>query len=149
MSRFTKTIVCVGIVGGLLFSNLLVSHAKNVTTQDVSKMPQVTLQVWKESSEKERMSFLYGFFAMLDLEMIWQQSKPVPLSKSLITAWSKGLSDNTVQEVYKGLTDYAANNPQESQKNVVEVMWFLFVQPVLTPQMQKEVAKATPPALLR
>ena len=94
----------------------------------------VTVQVWKDSSDQEQKAFLLGFMTMLEMEKRWQGKNQLPFKQSLVSSWSMGLSDLTFDQIDATLDNYAINNPQDMQRQVVEVLWFQLVQPKLIQQ---------------
>ena len=106
--------------------------------QDVEQLPLVTLKTWQDSTLNERSTFIFGFVSLLELEYKWQ-GKPLPVKKSLIGSWQKGLKDVTLSEIVKSVDVYAAENPQDAEKNVMEVLWKLYVHPKLTEGMIKDI----------
>ena len=106
--------------------------------QDVEQLPLVTLKTWQDSTPNERSTFIFGFVSLLELEYKWQ-GKPLSVKKSLIGSWQKGLKNVTLSEIVKSVDDYAAENPQDAEKNIIEVLWKLYVHPKLTEDMIKDI----------
>ena len=107
-------------------------------TQDVEQLPLVTLKTWQDSTPNERSTFIFGFVSLLELEYKWQ-GKPLPVKKSLIGSWQKGLKNVTLSEIVKSVDTYAVENPQDAEKNIMEVLWKLYVHPKLTEDMIKDI----------
>ena len=106
--------------------------------QGVEQLPLVTMKTWQDSTLNERSTFIFGFVSLLELEYKWQ-GKPLPVKKCLIGSWQKGLKDVTLSEIVKSVDVYAAENPQDAEKNVMEVLWKLYVHPKLTEGMIKDI----------
>lgn len=92
----------------------------------------VTLGVWKDSSPAEQYAFLLGMMTMVELEKNWQGDDAPPLRDSLISSWSLGLCDLTFKQIADTVNEYIAQNPGDTDRQVVEVLWFKLVQPKLT-----------------
>lgn len=100
-----------------------------------SNITPLTLRHWQDSTEASRYSFLIGFASMLELEKSWQgrhnSGALLPFKQSLVGAWSTGLSGLSLHQIYRNITEYAASNPQELDRPLVDYMWYTFAQPGL------------------
>ncbi len=101
--------------------------------------PAVRLHEWKSSSADEQRAFLFGFITMLELEKEWQGETPVSPGHSLISCWAKGLDGVSPRQMAKVIDAYAAAHPDDTEKQVVEILWFAYVQPKLTAQELEEL----------
>ena len=101
--------------------------------------PAVRLREWKSSTDDEQRAFLFGFVTMLELEKEWQGKKPVSPSRSLISCWTKGLNGVSPRQMGKTIDAYVAAHPEDNDMQVVEILWFQYVHPKLTPQELAEL----------
>ncbi len=110
----------------------LIGNSRAETTVVPGSAPVVTLRVWNESAEQEQYAFLAGFVSLFELEKEWQGQKGIlPLKQSMIGSWGAGLNGMTLRDMRNTVDNYAARNPGESNKLVVEVLWHELVQPKL------------------
>ena len=92
----------------------------------------VQMRHWQASGKTEKQAFLAGMLTMLELEKEWQRRdgrKPLPFDKSLNGAWVHGLNGQTVDSLITVLDAYAKDKPQDMNRPVVEVLWYLYAQP--------------------
>ena len=92
----------------------------------------VQMRHWQDSGKTEKQAFLAGMLTMLELEKEWQRRdgrKPLPFDKSLNGAWVHGLNGQTVDSLITVLDAYAKDKPQDMNRPVVEVLWYLYAQP--------------------
>ncbi len=107
-------------------------------------VPLITMADWQKSSEAERYAFLAGFGSMLEAEKHWQNERHgqlLPFEDSLIGSWSRGFKKLRLKDVYKRLNEYLAENPQDLQRPLVEVMWFEFAQPTVKEKISRSEAQ--------
>ena len=122
------------------------------------EVPLVTLGHWKDSTPGERYAFLIGFVTMLELEKEWQGrvgGRIMPFEQSLVESWTIGFANRPLSEIYNGLNQYLAAHPDELDRPVAEVMWFIYVKPRLDDHEQRaapledknseETGRASPP----
>ena len=105
-------------------------YAKN--SEKPSTAPVVTLQIWQASSMQEQYAFLAGFVSMFELEKEWQGQKGIlPLQQSMIGSWGMGMNGMSLKSIRNAVNAYCANNPNEVDRLVLDVLWHEFVQPKL------------------
>lgn len=130
----------------------------NLGQTETAEVPLVTLQHWRDSTAGERYSFLIGFVTMLELEKEWQGrvgGRIMPFEQSLVESWTIGFANRPLSEIYNGLNQYLAAHPDELDRPVAEVMWFIYVKPRLDDHEQRaapledknseETGRASPP----
>ena len=108
------------------------SPAKTAPQLQATHAPVVQMRHWQASTREEKLAFLAGMVTMLELEKEWQRRdgrKPLPFDKSLIPAWANGLNGQTLEAVMAALDAHAKTTPQDMNKPVVEVLWYLYAQP--------------------
>ena len=127
---------------GFAFPALAQSGVPAAESVKADQLPALRLTHWKASTVDEQNAFLFGFATMLDLEKEWQGKKPLGIKQSLTGSWVKGLSGVTVKQMREAVDGYIAANPQDGERQVVEVLWFHFVQPKLSAQEKKDAAAA-------
>ncbi|WP_034636261.1 hypothetical protein [Desulfovibrio cuneatus] len=94
--------------------------------------PVVQMRHWQASTKEEKQAFLAGMVTMLELEKEWQRRdgrKPLPFDKSLNSAWMHGLNGQTLDSLINVLDAHAKAKPQDMNRPVVEVLWYLYAQP--------------------
>lgn len=99
--------------------------------------PAVRLKNWKDSSIQERYAFLTGFVSMLEVERVWQGKQVLPITKSTVNTWMRGLSGATIKDMDDALNKYIADNPQNLDRPVVEILGRIYVRPELTKDEQR------------
>ncbi len=100
--------------------------------------PVITIADWQRMTPEGRYAFLVGFTSALEMERAWRGSQVLPLEVSLINSWIKGLQNNTFKQIYDNVNAYAAANPGQSERPLVEWMWYEYAQP----QVNEKVSKA-------
>lgn len=109
-------------------------NAASQQAVEAAGVPLVTMKHWRDSTSGERYSFLIGFVTMLELEKEWQgrdDGEILPFDKSLVASWVAGFAHRPLFEIYNELNKHLADHPGELERQVAEVMWFIFVQPRL------------------
>ena len=114
------------------------ADSKNVSSKfekaEVVEAPYVALRHWKASSEWERYAYLIGFMNMLEFEKEWRiryyKDMP-PMQGSSIGSWVKGLEGMTWKTVYDSIEAYIADNPNDMNLSLIEMLWYKFVHPAL------------------
>ncbi len=115
---------------------LLSSGSSLVATAQAKEttIPPVRLEDWKKSTQAEQRAFLLGLATMLELEKEWQGKHPLPLKQSLVNSWTQGLNGVTFTQLTEFIDEYSTQHPDELDKQVVEILWFKYVQPHVTAQ---------------
>ena len=107
--------------------------------------PIITLKLWSDSSEQEQYAFLAGFVSLLELEKEWQGQKGIlPLKQSMVGSWGMGMDGMSLKAIRGIVNNYIANNPNEKDKLVLEVLWRECVQPKIkeaAPAAEKDTPK--------
>ena len=111
---------------------LLAMLAGSVQAQEKT-FPVVTGEHWMKASPEEKLAFVAGMATIIELEKEIQGASPLPMEKSLISSWAKGMSRYTFKEIVAILDGYYAQ-PDRLGKSVVEAMWFEVAAPNLKKQ---------------
>lgn len=142
MRKFTRPILFLALAG-LLFApqaGLAASSRAEGAAETRSSYPSFTMEHWKYSSKEEKMAFLFGFLSALEMEKEWQRGKFLPISKSTVGSWIKGLDGMTLDQIRESLDAYLEQNPDKKGMNVIEVLGRMYVRPKMTPAERKEAA---------
>ena len=105
------------------------ANSRAATESPALEELRISLKEWKDSTQAEKSSFLAGFIYAVELERYWQGDKPPPFKQSLAPTWSKGFADADIPQIVRTIDQYVAEHPEEKDRSVVEVMWFLYAQP--------------------
>ncbi len=123
---------CLTVLFTLCLAVACLGFAANTRAASESPVPEslgISLKDWKDDSKETKGAFLAGFIYAIELERHWQGSSPPPFKQSLVPVWSKGFADTSIPEIIARLDKYAADNPGDKDRSVVEVLWFLYAQP--------------------
>jgi hypothetical protein len=101
--------------------------------------PAVMLEHWRNSSRDEKLSFLFGFASLLEMEKEWQGNQPLPIKQSIIGSWIRGLDGVTLGQMSDAIDAYAARHPDQMDLSVLEVLGGIYVRPKMT---QAEIVEA-------
>lgn len=107
-------------------------QAKTTLQLRADHAPMVQMRHWQASTKEEKQAFLAGMITMLELEKEWQRRdgrKPLPFDKSLNGAWVHGLNGQTLESLTTVLDAHAKAKPEDMNRPVVEVLWYLYAQP--------------------
>ena len=114
------------------------ADSKNATSKfenaEAAEAPYVALRHWKASSERERYAYLIGFMNMLEFEKEWRirYYKDLPPTQgSSVGSWVKGLEGVSWKTVYDSIEAYIADNPNDMNLSLIEMLWYKFVHPAL------------------
>ena len=108
------------------------AQTKTAPQLQATHAPVVQMRHWQTSTREEKLAFLAGMATMLELEKEWQRRdgrKPLPFDKSLIPTWATSLDGKTLEALMAALDAHAKTTPQDMNKPVVEVLWYLYAQP--------------------
>ena len=118
MARFTKVICAAVLVCGLA----LPAFAAKSTA------PDLTGQHWQQSSQNEKLAFLYGASNIIAIEQLIaekQGTKPSPF----VEAWVKAFGNYIWSEIQQKLDAWYAAHPDKANREVFDVLWFEFMAP--------------------
>lgn len=138
MRKIIRSAVFFALMGLLLASQSAFAASSIATGEVASQYPSFTMDHWKHSGKDEKMGFLFGFLSALEMEKEWQGGKFLPISKSTVGSWVKGLSGMTLDQIRESLDSYIEQNPDKKDVNVLEVLGLMFVRPKMTPAERKE-----------
>lgn len=144
MQKIIRLAVLAAFMGALTLGGAFTATAAN--TSSAAKLsavgvPTLTMKHWVHSTKQEKLSFLFGFTTLLELEKEWQSPKALPLEQSTIGTWVRGLDGVTLGHVMKSLDKYALDNPGDRDRPVLEVIGATYVRPKLTPKELDRAAK--------
>ena len=118
MARFTKVICAAVLVCGLA----LPAFAAKSTA------PDLTGQHWQQSTQNEKLAFLYGASNIIAIEQLIaekQGTKPSPF----VEAWVKAFGNSNWSEIQQKLDAWYAAHPDKANREVFDVLWFEFMAP--------------------
>jgi hypothetical protein len=95
------------------------------------EVPLVTGEQWIKSSEQAKKIYLVGVANALQVEWAYEADKPPSDAQSLVPRFVKGLKGQTLDSVRQALDRWYAAHPEESQRPVIETIWFEIVMPGL------------------
>ena len=100
-----------------------------VTAAPSESAPIITGKHWTESDANLKKAYLLGMANVLEVERAYQQRRTVPDSQSLVTKFSRGLQNQTLDTVRETVDRWYAANPSRLDRPVVETIWFEIVMP--------------------
>lgn len=110
---------------------------KQVADSSAVHFPFIQLHHWKNTPAPERHAFLAGFVSMLELERLWQGPNALPVNRSVVGTWVKGLSNVTLRDMDASLNQYIKTHPNDMDKSVLEILGLVYVRPKLSMEEQK------------
>lgn len=138
MRKIIWSAMCLALVSLLLAPQAGVAASSIATGEVTAPYPSFSMEHWKNSGKDEKMAFLFGFLSALEMEKEWQGGKFLPISKSTVGSWIKGLSGMTLDQIRESLDSYIEQNPEKKDANVLEVLGLMYVRPKMTPAERKE-----------
>ena len=124
-------VLCLCLASGQASSEAA-SRQEKIERISAVNCPAVRLSHWQNSSEQERFAFLFGLVTMLEVEREWQGSKPLPVNRSTVGTWSRGLAGVTLKAMDTALAEYIAANPDKLDMPVVEALGRIYVRPEMS-----------------
>lgn len=100
-----------------------------VTAAPAEPAPIITGKHWTESDANLKKAYLLGMANVLEVERAYQQRRSVPDSQTLVTKFSTGLQNQTLDTVRETVDRWYAANPSQLDRPVVETIWFEIVMP--------------------
>ena len=95
------------------------------------EVPLVTGEQWIKSSELTKKAYLVGVANALQVEWAYEAGNPPSDAQSVVPRFVRGLKGQTLDSVREGLDKWYAAHPDQSQRPVIETVWFEFVVPGL------------------
>lgn len=95
------------------------------------EVPVVTGEQWLKSSEQAKKAYLVGVANVLQVEWAYEANNPPSDAQSVVPRFVKGLKGQTLDGVREGLDKWYAAHPDQSQRPVIETIWFEIVIPGL------------------
>jgi hypothetical protein len=118
----------------IIFSLTIVfSPLAALAQDDANIVPFVDGTMWGESSREEKVSYIVGLSNLLDAAYAYQQgSKNVPTGEQSFigTLWTN-IDDLTLDQCIDRIDSWYANNPDELDEPVLDVIWLDMVEPNL------------------
>ena len=141
MSKNIRLTAFLALVSLLLASQPFAAPSPAAGETDTQRPPfSLTMEHWKYSSKSEKMAFLFGFLSALEMEKEWQGGLLLPINKSTVGSWAKGLEGLTLDQIRENLDSYVEQNPDKKDTQVLLVLGLMYVRPKLTPIELKEAA---------
>lgn len=137
-------LLCATLTAAFFFTVFPATGAQQADTSNQAqtvRIPPVTLKDWQESPKGERFAFLIGFLSFLEEERAWQGAKALPVGKSTVGVWFKGLSDVPLRDMTATVDAYIAEHPDKMNKSVLEVLGRAYVRPNLSKE-EKKIAES-------
>lgn len=140
--RYLMALVVAGAValGSVALVPVRSDAAERFATVDAVSCPSLLLKHWKASTRQEKLSFLFGFVSMLEMEKEWQGTPPLSITSSITPSWVRGLDGKTLGELCDAVDRYVEQHPDKLDYSVLGVLGRLYVAPKLTPA-EKEQAR--------
>lgn len=95
------------------------------------EIPEVTGEVWTQSSEPVKKAYLVGIANTIQVEWAYEGSNPPSDAQSIVPRLAKGLKGQTLDGVRQRLDAWYAAHPDQLQRPVIETIWFEIVVPGL------------------
>ena len=95
------------------------------------EVPLVTGEHWTKSTEEMKKAYLIGIANIVLVEMAHEGSTPASDAQSILPRMVKGLKGQTLDGVREALNNWYAAHPEQTQRPVIETIWFELVVPGL------------------
>jgi hypothetical protein len=100
---------------------------------DVDPVPFVDGEMWAASSDEEKLSYVVGLSNLLDAEYAFQQKSGNPPTdqQSFIAKLWENIDDLTLDQFIDRVDNWYANNPDNLDTVIIDVVWVDMVEPNL------------------
>jgi hypothetical protein len=95
------------------------------------EVPLVNGTHWTQSTAEQKKAYLIGIANVVQVELAYGASTPVPDAQSLVPRLARGLKGQTLDTVRDALDRWYAAHPDRLQRPVLETIWFEMVVPGL------------------
>ena len=95
------------------------------------EVPLITGEHWTKSSEEIKKGYLVGIANIVQIELAHEGPNPAPDAQSILPRMVKGLKGQTLDSVREALNKWYAAHPDQTQRPVIETIWFELVVPGL------------------
>ena len=107
---------------------VLVLGACSWACTSASAASELTGVEWIQSSQNEKLAFLYGVSNVVAIEQLVaekQGSAPSPF----VRAWLKAFDAVTLKQLQALLDDWYASHPEDADRQVFDVLWWEYMLP--------------------
>lgn len=94
------------------------------------KGPELSGKAWLESSQNEKLAFLYGASHVVAIEEVLAE-KDNRTPSLFVTAWVKAFGDANWVDIAKKLDAWYAAHPDQASRSVFDVLWYEFMAPAV------------------
>lgn len=116
-------------IGLLLVACIMLATA--FARAQAQEIPEVTGELWTQSSEPVKKAYLVGIANAIQVEWAYEGSNPPSDAQSIVPRLAKGLKGQTLDSVRERLDAWYAAHPEQLQRPVIETIWFEIVVPGL------------------
>lgn len=89
----------------------------------------VTGTQWSQSTQNEKLAFLYGASSIVAIEqLIAQQQGKEP--SPFVKAWVSAFKETRWPDLQKKLDGWYTQHPEQAKRHIFDVLWFEFMAPV-------------------
>jgi hypothetical protein len=112
----------------LAVSTVLMAMSGIVRAEEI---PLVTGEHWTRSSEEMKKAYLIGIANIVQIEMAYEGATFASDAQSILPRMVKGLKGHSLDSVRDALNKWYAAHPDQTQRPVIETIWFELVVPGL------------------
>ena len=95
------------------------------------EVPLITGEHWAKSTEEMKKAYLVGIANIVQIELAYEGANAAPDAQSILPRMVKGLKGQTLDSVREALNKWYAAHPEQTQRPVIETIWFEMVVPGL------------------
>ena len=117
MARFTKVVFAAALVCALCLPAVAAQPATDLTGKH-----------WLQSSQNEKLAFLYGASNIIAIEQLIAQQQGTQASP-FVTAWIKAFGNTNWTDIQKKLDAWYAAHQDQANREVFDVLWYEFMVP--------------------
>ena len=117
MARFTKVVFAAALVCALCLPAVAAQSATDLTGKH-----------WLQSSQNEKLAFLYGASNIIAIEQLIAQQQGTQASP-FVTAWIKAFGNTNWTDIQKKLDAWYAAHPDQANREGLDVRWYEFMGP--------------------
>ena len=117
IARFTKVVFAAALVCALCLPSAAAQSTADLTGKH-----------WLQSSQNEKLAFLYGASNIIAIEQLIAQKQGTKASP-FVTAWITAFGDTNWTDIQKKLDAWYAAHPDQANREVFDVLWYEFMVP--------------------
>lgn len=112
-------------------SVFLIASIMTPALADTKKSCDLTGRAWEQSSQSEKLSFLYGVSSVIAIEQELAQ-KQGKTPSIFVQGWMKTFKNDSWIQIQTKLDNWYKEHPTQADQDVLGVLWYEFMAPNIT-----------------